>query len=62
MTKTAIPEKVQSQHNMLRRGAKALCTCGLWECRTNEVIEEDIARTLQRQYSLHLSDQAEQTE
>ena len=59
MTKPAIPEEAEGEHRMVRHGVKASCACGAWECRTNEVVEKDIARTLRRQYSLHLSDQAE---
>jgi hypothetical protein len=54
---TAGDKQVQSQHQMVRNGQRASCTCGTWESRTNEVVEADILKTLQKQYSLHLADE-----
>lgn len=54
---TITDEKLKNEHRMVRSGQKASCTCGTWECRTNEVVEADILKTLQKQYSVHLQDQ-----
>ena len=59
MAETITEEKSQAQHQLVRRGPSASCTCGAWECRTNEVVEADTLKTLQKQYSMHLADQAE---
>jgi len=40
-------------HRLLVNGQAGSCKCGAWNCRTNEVVEADILRTLQKQYSLH---------
>ncbi len=50
-------EKLENEHRMVRSGQEASCTCGTWECRTNEVVETDMLKILQKQYSLHLQDQ-----
>jgi hypothetical protein len=53
-------EDLNRKHQMVRSGQKASCKCGLWECRTNEVVEADIRKTLQKQYSLHLADPSDE--
>ena len=40
-------------HRLIVNGRVASCKCGAWECRTNEVVEADVLKTLQRQYCLH---------
>ena len=40
-------------HRLIVNGQAASCKCGVWDCRTNEVVEADILKTLQKQYSLH---------
>lgn len=40
-------------HRLIVKGQRGSCKCGLWDCRTNEVVEADILRTVQKQYSLH---------
>lgn len=57
MVETIIDEPLTNKHQMVRSGQNAFCTCGTWECRTNEVVEADIRKTLQKQYSVHLADQ-----
>ena len=56
MAETTTDENLKNEHQMVRSGQKASCTCGTWECRTNEVAETDILKTLQKQYSVHLAD------
>jgi hypothetical protein len=53
-------ETTVSLHQMIRRGSKAFCACGAWACRTNEVVEEAVRETLQKQYGLHLQQSAPQ--
>ena len=53
---TITDEKLKNEHRMVRSGQKASCTCGTWECRTNEVVEADILKTLQKRYFVHLQD------
>lgn len=43
-------------HGLAISGRTAFCKCGAWDCRTNEVADSDIRRTLQSQYSLHVKE------
>jgi hypothetical protein len=60
MMETITDERLRNKHQMVGSGQKASCTCGLWECRTDEVVEADILKTLQKQYSLHLADRSDE--
>jgi hypothetical protein len=56
-TKQALAVRPEKGHRLRRtsRRHEARCTCGLWRCRTDELEENEIARTFATQHAAHVS-------
>ena len=56
-TKQALQQPRPEKGHRLQRTSRheATCTCGLWSCRTDEVDENEIARTLAANHAAHVA-------
>jgi hypothetical protein len=61
-TKKAMTARPKKDHRLQRTSRhEATCTCRLWSCRTDEVVETEIAETFALQHALHVRRDKRQT-